>query len=142
VTALLVTEGQSAAAGDALFTLGFGQSLEEGGTLDTALRRSLDAQDAVLRDRIASETARSETEGARLAAQVAGPGAKRAAIEVQPTLQDRRAAVAKGLARTAADLRAQPACRDGFPPARGCGPAGPAGGGGARPAACSARRRP
>lgn len=105
VTALFVAEGQAVAAGDALFTLGFGQALEQGGTLDAALNRSLDSQEALLRDQIAAETGRAENEDASLAAQVEGFEAERSAIETQRALQDRRAGVAEDLARTAADLR-------------------------------------
>ncbi len=104
-TALEVTEGQSVAAGDALVALGFGQSLAEGGTLDAALRRSLDSQEALLREQLAAEAGRAATERSRVGAHAAGLEAGGRAIAAQRALQDRRAGVAEDLSLTAEDLR-------------------------------------
>jgi len=105
LSALHVGNGQAVNAGDPLFTLDFGQSLEGGGTLDAALRQSLDRQDALLRDQIAAEATRAATERARLDARVAGLEAERGALEAQRRLQDRRAAVAEDRAAVATELR-------------------------------------
>lgn len=107
VTALDVTEGQSVAAGDALVTLGFGQALAEGGTLEAALRRSLDSQEALLREQISAETGRAATERSRADAHAAGLAAEGRAVAAQRKLQDRRAGVAEDLARMAEDLRSR-----------------------------------
>lgn len=105
LSALHVAHGQAVAAGDPLFTLDFGQSLDGGGTLDAALREALERQDALLREQLATEAARTTTERARLEARLAGLVAETQALSAQRALQDRRALLAEERALSAADLR-------------------------------------
>jgi membrane fusion protein len=105
LAALHVQNGQQVAAGDALFTLDFAQSLDGGGTLDAALREALDRQETLLREQLATEAARSATERARLDARLAGLEAETRSLTAQRGLQERRAALADERAVAAADLR-------------------------------------
>lgn len=105
VAAVHVAHGQAVAAGDALFTLDFAQSLDGGGTLDAALREALDRQEVLLREQLAAEATRSATEGARLEARLAGLEAEAGALAAQRALQERRATLAEERALAATDLR-------------------------------------
>jgi membrane fusion protein len=105
LAALHVQNGQSVAAGDPLFTLDFAQSLDGGGTLDAALREALDRQEALLREQLAAEAARTLTERARLDSRLASLEAETRSLTAQRGLQDRRAAIAEERAIAAADLR-------------------------------------
>lgn len=105
LAALHVEHGQAVAAGDALLTLGFSQSLDGGGTLDAALRQALERQDGLLREHLATEATRSAAERARLEARLAGLEAKSRALAAQRALQDRRAALADNRSLAATDLR-------------------------------------
>jgi membrane fusion protein len=105
IAALHVEQGRQVGAGDALFTLDFGQSLDGGGTLDAALREALDRQEALLRDQLAAEATRTITERARLESRLAGLEAETRALTAQRGLQDRRALLAEERAREAMELR-------------------------------------
>jgi membrane fusion protein len=105
IAALHVAQGASVAAGDALFTLDFGQSLDGGGTLHAALREALDRQEALLRDQLAVEATRMMAERARLESRLGGMAAETRALTAQRALQDRRATLAEDRAREAGELR-------------------------------------
>lgn len=105
IATLHVEQGASVAAGDALLTLDFGQSLDGGGTLDAALREALDRQDSLLREQLAAEATRTTSERARLEARLAGLQAETRALAAQSALQDRRALLAEERAREAMELR-------------------------------------
>jgi membrane fusion protein len=105
IAALHVEQGARVVAGDALFTLEFGHSLDGGGTLDAALREALDRQEALLREQLAAEASRTTAERARLESRLAGLDAESRALAAQRNLQDRRATLAQDRAREAIDLR-------------------------------------
>lgn len=105
IAALHVQHGQPVAAGDPLFTLDFAQSLDGGGTLDAALRETLDRQEALLREQLSAEATRTATERARLDARIAGLDIERTALAAQRALQDRRAALAEERASSATEFR-------------------------------------
>nr|WP_281413555.1 HlyD family efflux transporter periplasmic adaptor subunit [Microvirga antarctica] len=104
VTDIRIREGDSVAAGQALFTVDTQQGLAGGGTLGTALFASLDAQARLLREQIAADPARVANESIRLDAAIASVKAQRTAIAAQRDLQAQHIEAVDDRRQTLAEL--------------------------------------
>lgn len=107
LASVMVANGDRVAAGDALFVLDTRHALEDGSTLDAALRRSLAQQAEFLAEQIAAEEARSASEVERVAARITGLEAELVALSEQRRLQVERAAVTGERLKALSDLRAK-----------------------------------
>lgn len=93
VVDLKVREGDRVEAGQALFTISSQQGLEGGGTLDTAVIASLDAQTRLLTEQIEADPARVANEIVRLDASIETVKSQRDALSAQRRLQADRVRV-------------------------------------------------
>jgi membrane fusion protein len=105
LSALFVADGSMVEAGAALFTIDYRRSLQDGGTLDAALRRALDSQEMLLSEQIASEASRAANERAGLDSRIAGLDGERRGLTEQRTLLERRVRVAAERFEGVTDLR-------------------------------------
>jgi membrane fusion protein len=91
---LFVTDGTLVEAGAPLFSLGYGRSLQDGGSLQDKLSRALDLQEALLQEQIASEAIRVDHERGNLDSRIAALEAERNSLYDQRALLEQRVRVA------------------------------------------------
>lgn len=104
LTGLKVKEGDRVEAGQALFTIGFQNGLEEGGSLYANLIQTIDAQIRLLKEQIEADPARVANEIVRLDASIQSVKAQRDAITAQRQLQAERVAAAEERRQTLLEL--------------------------------------
>lgn len=102
---LFVADGALVEAGTALFSLGYGRSLQDGGSLQASLRQALDRQEALLQEQIASEAIRVGHERSGLDSRLAGLEAERQNLDGQRALLEQRVRVAADRFQSVAELR-------------------------------------
>jgi membrane fusion protein len=104
LTEPFVANGATVAPGDPLFTVDYRQSLEGGGTLDAGVRTALEHQAVLLKEQLAAEELRTQTERGRLEAKIAGQSDELDALSSQRQLADTRVRVAHDRAAVGNDL--------------------------------------
>jgi len=104
LTEPFVANGATVAPGDPLFTVDYRQSLEGGGILDAGVRTALEHQAVLLKEQLAAEELRTQTERGRLEAKIAGQSDELDALSSQRQLADTRVRVAHDRAAVGNDL--------------------------------------
>lgn len=107
LTALMVGNGDLVAAGTPLFTVDTSQGLQNGGTLDAALKAGLQQQITLLEEQTEAEGNRIKRETDRLTTQIQGATNQLSSLDTQRKLQVERASVMEARLKALQELRAK-----------------------------------
>ncbi|MBY3384009.1 HlyD family efflux transporter periplasmic adaptor subunit [Rhizobium laguerreae] len=103
--ALFVADGALVEAGEPLFSVSYTTSLQDGGTLQGSLSRSLDRQQALLLEQIAGESIRVDHERSGFDNRIAALEAERESLHSQRALLEQRVRVASDQFQSGDSLR-------------------------------------
>uniref|UniRef100_UPI003100B1D3 HlyD family efflux transporter periplasmic adaptor subunit n=1 Tax=Neorhizobium sp. EC2-8 TaxID=3129230 RepID=UPI003100B1D3 len=103
--ALFVADGALVEAGTPLFSLSYVASLQDGGSLEGSLSRSLEQQEALLQEQIASEGIRVDHERSGFDSRIAALTAEREGLHSQRALLEQRVRVASDQFQSGESLR-------------------------------------